>query len=522
MAMAHTIIRKLPAGRASRDRGTPSPRYLRRAARRPRMTALGLPVLAAATVKVTTFVFAGNTLVTDDELRQAVREFEGRELTAREIAAAANAAKSCYQSRGYTMAAVVVPAQQVRDGALRLEVREGTISALTFRGNSRYQTAFLTRQLPDLAAAKVFCGSALERGVLILNSSPGLRAQPNVVPHPAAGECSIEFAITEQPSHWSIASDNYAGSGTGFYQDRLQYLAPNTTGRGDDLFAELLHSQDKLVNGERLLYSLPVGAPGNRLGLTFLHAGAEMVRNSPLQGMQTDVTFGQLQWTHPLLLSFSQSLLLNAGVSRTKASFTLASAGLDQTGTVNLLSVSLAGMKGRPGADFTSAFVQLSRNFRRNRDGTRNDAEAGRLDLALGHEHWFSPQYSLFAFGLGVAAIDALPMSQQVTIGGPYCVRSYDVAEAMGDQGYLLKLEARRHFRPPGLDPLMLRVFVDRSGVRRKVPAPGQSRTDLLEGAGVGLVARLGAALTLRSTGPTRSATTRSRTGRKPDASGTV
>ena len=71
------------------------------------------------------FSFRGNGIYGDDELRARIANRQGEKLTLAEIYAVADELTDFYHAQGHSLAVVTVPAQQVKDGQVLLEVVEG-------------------------------------------------------------------------------------------------------------------------------------------------------------------------------------------------------------------------------------------------------------------------------------------------------------------------------------------------------------------------------------------------------------
>ena len=70
----------------------------------------------------------GSTVYKDAELQSAAASFVGKEVTLTQIYRIAEALTRRYRNDGYILSQVVVPAQNIQNGAVRLQVIEGYVA----------------------------------------------------------------------------------------------------------------------------------------------------------------------------------------------------------------------------------------------------------------------------------------------------------------------------------------------------------------------------------------------------------
>ena len=86
-----------------------------------------LPVSPTLRVQVTQFTFSGNTLYSDAELTEVVKEFVGKELDFEGLNEAANKVRAHHRSRGYFLAQAYLPQQAIRGGSVEIAIIEGRV-----------------------------------------------------------------------------------------------------------------------------------------------------------------------------------------------------------------------------------------------------------------------------------------------------------------------------------------------------------------------------------------------------------
>lgn len=452
----------------------------------PTVIAEKLGIAADGRILVSELVIDGNSALGTPELLDVVASYTNRELAPKDVGEAVAALTTHYRSRGFPYAAATVPDQRVAGGVLALRILEGRVREMKLQGNRSYGDAFLANRLSHLAAGSVITQRAYERGTILMNTLPGVKAQIAVQPAGEEGLFDVVVALKEDRLQGSLGADNYIQTDFGPWQAKARLTLNNPTRQGDTLFVEPSVLQDRWPNGVYGGYERPLGGGGASLKLQYLKADFQFLTQSPLMGLQNNISYTIAQVSVPLRLGFQSSVILNTGYVRSVSDYVFEETGFLLTETLNLWATSVLVMHGRQGAAMTSAFVQFSTSFKRNPDGVTDHGEPARLDLVAGHERWFTPKLSLFLFGIGILSYDPLLSSQKVTIGGPFCVRGYGVNEAVGDQGYLVKTELRRQIPLHGATNMQVRLTFDNAQVFSKRPDTSGRDSEFLSSAGAG------------------------------------
>ena len=96
-------------------------------------------------------------------------------MTVGEMQQIAAAVTQYYRSAGYVLAQAFIPAQEVVDGEVVIEVLEGNLGNVIVEGNERYSDELLAKPFEDLIDAPV-TASGIETAILTVSDYPGLTA----------------------------------------------------------------------------------------------------------------------------------------------------------------------------------------------------------------------------------------------------------------------------------------------------------------------------------------------------------
>lgn len=410
--------------------------------------------LGGPTVTVQTFQFAGNTLLSPQQLAPAVASYLDRPLDFAGLQNAALAVAAAYRQAGW-IARVYLPQQDVTSGTVTLQVVEARFGKVQFDGGTHRVSDSRLRGIVEAAQppGAPVSAEALDRALLLVDDLPGVSAKGQLSTGQAAAETDLMLSVTDSPLFASdVFADNagsrYTGGGRVVASARLQ----SPFGIGDRGDTVLLHSEGSDYG--RLGYSLPLGSDGWRIGanasyLKYEISSADFAALDPHGHSRT----AGLEASYPLLRARLSNLYVSLAAD--DRSYTNYSAGATASDYgVRSATASLYGNVfdsfGAGGA--TTASLTLVQG-RVNLDGSPNQAaDAATTDTAgsyrkvmlqIARQQALSEWLAVYASLQGQLASKNLDSSEKLYLGGPGAVRAYPVNEAGGSEGYLATFETR-------------------------------------------------------------------------------
>jgi hemolysin activation/secretion protein len=277
----------------------------------------GAPPAGAESV---TFALAGldidgATVYTADELAPFYADKIGATVSLADVFAVAAAIEAHYRADGYFLTRVVVPAQRIDGGRVRLTVVEGyikTVSVIGDTGGSRDLVEAMASRVTESGPARL---DTVERQLLLINDLPGLTARGTL--SPVAGErgaSQLTVEVVRKAVDGFAAIDN-RGS---------KFLGPwgLTLGAGMNSFTPLAERlelvvfsslfNDSLFDDEQRLAQLSGETTLNEDGLR-LRAYASYAVGQPGEALsivdiETEATRFGLSLAYPILRSRRLSL----------------------------------------------------------------------------------------------------------------------------------------------------------------------------------------------------------------------
>lgn len=396
----------------------------------------------------------GATAIRPDRLVTAYQPYLGKKVSQADLVAMAGAVSDVYRAAGFHLSRAIVPAQDVADGRLRLQVIEGSIVDVALKGEGAEQ--FGVRSMLDpVLAERPSRFTTLERQLYLINGRPGVHIDDTGLEE--IGSASGRFRLIVTVNTWhvftSFGVDNLGSSSVGPWQSYAtaafnSYLAP-----GDSLAVNLSTTPGdprQLAFG-RLSYEVPVGTDGARIGASGFYSEVWPGDFRHLVNDNTKTESFEFHGSLVPLQTQQSSLTLTAGLGFTNA------AENDMFGPVYVDRIRAASLT----ADYKlqdnfGGTNYLTVNYRQGLDilgASHSDDDFLSHDGASGKfsalNFWFtryqtlSDAWSLKLASAGQWASGPLFLSQQFYLGGAAFGRGYGSAEISGDNGIAGSVELR-------------------------------------------------------------------------------
>ena len=412
-----------------------------------------LPAAVSSNIKftLTAFEFEGNTVFEDEEFLPLYEEFLDQETNLTEIYKIANKVTTKYRKAGYITTQLLVPAQRIRDGKVKLRVVEGYIARIEVEGDELPEDGLIQALLQPILDARPLDGDTLERSLLLINDLPGVRAKAIMLPSEdkdGASELLLQIARNDWRARLSL--DNRGTDFLGPNQALGSVSWNSTFTEFDSLMTRFVMTpQARELKYGLVNYQVPIGLEGVKLGFN-----ASFSRSQPGEELSSfdlksrNRTFG-VTVDYPMIRSRRSNLILKGQMEyRDSASFLgpfkttddrsrVVRAGAafdfaDDTGGVTLLS----GMVSQ-GLDVLNA------NDSDSLLSSRKSARPDFTHFGMTATHLRQPlqNWRAIVSVTGQYSLAKLLSSEQFGYGGAGFGRAYDSSELTGDHGLAGKIE---------------------------------------------------------------------------------
>jgi hemolysin activation/secretion protein len=416
---------------------------------RPQARANSRPLFDLRSVRLT-----GAHAIPLDQIKRAYQPYLGKKVSEADLSAIAAAIGDVYREAGFHLSRAIIPPQDIRDGQVRVQVIEGSITEVALKGDGAEQFGIRTLLEPVLAESPSRL-STLERQLLLSSSRPGVRVEDTALEE--IGNATGRFRLIVYLKTWHIYTwfglDNLGYYAIGPWQTYAtgafnSYFLP-----GDMLALNLstIANDPRELGFGRISYDVPVGSDGVRVGASVLYSE---VRPGDIRRLFNDVTTTEafeVRGSIVPLMSQKSAITLTVATdfSNVWERDVLGQIYDDHIRTVSLTSdYRLQDDIG--GNNFlTLTFRQGLPIFGASQSG---DIFVSRFGAAANFsvvDVWFTRYQTLFdawslkIAGAGQIASGPLFTSQQFYLGGAFFGRGYGSAEISGDNGMAGSLELR-------------------------------------------------------------------------------
>ncbi len=427
-----------------------------------------------------------------------------------------------YREHGYILAQAFVPAQQVVNGEVVVQVLEGRLAGVLVEGNKGYSSATLLRPFNSLIGTPLD-KDAIESALLTLTNYPGITAFGVLGAGHDVGTTNLTLRVqSEERFRIETVLDNYGTQFAGEYRGQVTLTFNDPLHLADRLKLTGLYAAGTSGSASHgayggLDYEIPLFSPSDSLRLIHLTnaynvgAAAAAVTTTDSKG---DTQVDELGFRHDFartrLGSASLGIALNVKSATFKAPPTavyddkLATARMDAQWEridtrfrgVNRAALSYThGFNGVFGALDAYDPAAAAADSHVSRLGA--SGEFNKVALQLQRLQRLTQYTSLVLRVDGQYTSDPLVSLEQFSMGGPDSVRAYPVAEALAEKGGVASLElisgAPGFASRPAFGSstwgqiLQFSVFVDYAKGRLNAPLPASQDAGSVDLAGAGL-----------------------------------
>jgi hemolysin activation/secretion protein len=424
------------------------------------------------TVMVKSFRFAGNSLLSSEQLAPALQAFVGQQLDFAGLQRAADAVATAYRQAGWIVR-VYLPEQDISEGVLTFQVIEARFAGLRFEGEASKRVtreqlqAFFAQQQ---AQGQALSANALDRALLLADDLPGISVAGTLVPGASEGETALALQTTDEPFiYGDIGLDNTGARSIGSERLTANLNINSPGGLGELLSFTGLRTQGS--NFGRMTLTVPDGHNGLRLSFSAssmnykVIGGSEGIRSLNIQGKSSSLG---VDFSFPLLRERLYNLYIsggleNRGFSTEDNNKKLADSSSYSDYETNTFRTGLSGNRfdklGGGGANSGSVQMQWGRfsSVQAHKQIQSLQQNYQKINYSLSRQQTLTNNHSLLLSLQGQHATQALDSSEKLYVGGSSSVRAYPVSEQGGDRGQVLTAEWRWRLH----SSLVLTAFAD-------------------------------------------------------------
>jgi len=370
----------------------------------------------------------------EEELRELLAKYEGREITVDELKGVQGTLSKYYFETGYVNSGVIIPNQSIKDGVIRFKAIHGRLTRVKISGNQEVSKKYIYGKLRKGISVPLNSFS-LQKSLIALRQDPLIAdVKAHIKPGESLGQSILQLKVKEKsPYFLNVETNNHRPASIGQYGLSLYGGHRNIFGLQDTLQADLGIAEGLKDAG--LSYSIPLGFNRTRLFANYDFSTFEVV----------DSVFGQLGVegstssygagiSHPIINNTQLELSVRAGMDVRKMKYSIAG---DAAREPNSSPVYFALDMNLQRSQFAAALSAGARQglklglFEQEDERQEFTTAIGQMYLA------FSPMPRVeWVFNInGQVALDELPAVEKFAMGGAKSVRGYKENIYVRDSG---------------------------------------------------------------------------------------
>ncbi|MEH6545269.1 MAG: ShlB/FhaC/HecB family hemolysin secretion/activation protein, partial [Sneathiella sp.] len=416
--------------------------------------------------KIEGVVFEGSKTLPDAQLQETAKSYLNREITLRDVYDLADKVTALYRASGYVLSRAIVPAQQIDDGFLKIQIVEGFIDKIDIQGDAGGARRLLEEQAQRIKQTRPLTAAILERELLLAGDLAGLTVRSVLTPSETeVGAADLTLIVETKPFDAYLAVDNYSSRYLGREEIIGQVFANDMFDLAGQVGVTAVVTPDtgpEMAYGA-LSYQVPLTAEGLSLFSSYSYS-----RTRPGEELKDIDTKGKaealrVELSYPFYrardFNFSGTIGMYGGNVSSEnialqpvfddkirhAYLRLFVNGLDDQGGYNTASVSYY-----RGVSWFGASKNGDANL--SRPGADNDYQILNFDIS----RWqpLVGDFSLLLAAAGQTSFnDTLLSSEEWSVGGSYFSRAFDPSEISGEKGLAGSIELQ--YTPPEQAPWM-------------------------------------------------------------------
>ncbi|NEP59336.1 MAG: ShlB/FhaC/HecB family hemolysin secretion/activation protein, partial [Symploca sp. SIO2G7] len=274
-----------------------------------------IPGEVPKTIIVAGFEFEGNSIITDEELAEATKDFLNRPLPFAEVFEVRSVITQLYRERGYVTSGAIIPPQVFEGGVVKVQVIEGELETITITGTQRLNQEYIRSRLA-LGAGVPLNRDELIEALQMLQLDPliaNISAELGAGTRPGSSVLSVQ--VEEAQTFFIDLSLNNSRSPTiGTFDREVTLTQANLLGDGDGF--SISYSNTDGSNTLDASYTYPLNPRNGTLGVRFNTTFSHIVE-PPFNRVDVDADAQYLEftWRQPLWQNLEEEFAL--GLSAT-------------------------------------------------------------------------------------------------------------------------------------------------------------------------------------------------------------
>ncbi len=360
-----------------------------------------------------------------------------------------------YRAKGYVLTQAFIPAQDVKNGEVHVQVLEGRLGAIRVEGNKRYRTSAIKAPLEPVVHTTVN-QQDVEGRLLRLASYPGLSVFGVFTPGQNVGDSDLVLKVQrEKALDVDLGADNYGSPYNGEKRGRIGLAWNSPIGIGDRLALSFLKgASGATASGAdtkyyTVDYRVPVSA--GRGAFTLAYGNNDYAVGGALEGIysgRAKVGTAGFEWETGRSRLGHSYLYVHADTKKGTFNTATGFSTLPITAEEKLTDGEIGFVYDRTDSNGGGRWDMVLSALHGNNSNSGSQTIRPESDssytigrIAVERLQRVTKFTTLRLHVGGQFTSNALPTLEETALGGPTSVRSYEVARYVGDKSVSGSLE---------------------------------------------------------------------------------
>lgn len=404
---------------------------------------------SSKTVFIKDFTFAGNSAISNEELKQNLKAYVGKELNFNQIQEVLALVTKVYRDKGYFVARAYLGKQDLvkNDNLLFISIIEGKYGKIKLNNNSLVNDNSLQAILDNAKSNGIINVKDIERALLLINDRNGVKVSSSVVEagkEVGSSNLNIDTTSTKRVDGY-IVVDNYGSRYTGY--NRVQGLININSpfNIGDKISISGLVSNGADLKNGKIAYELPLNSYGLKSDFAYTRTNYNLVEEYKSLDAKGNSSIYEAGLSYPLLRSTNENLYLK-GKYYHKDMNDYMSGDKYEDKSINSFVTTLEYDKNYsigtlPARVFAN--LNLTTGHLSSKNSNPNNGNYNKVDTYISNDIYFNEIFSLNTnlTAQKVLGNKNLDGSEDLTLGGPNAVKLYPYSEQSAENGYIASFE---------------------------------------------------------------------------------
>lgn len=404
---------------------------------------------SSKTVFIKDFTFAGNSAISNEELKQSLKAYAGKELNFNQIQEVLAVVTKVYRDKGYFVARAYLGKQDLvkNDNTLFISIIEGKYQEIKLNNNSLVNDNSLQAILDNAKSNGIINIKDIERALLLINDRNGVKVSNSVVEagkEVGSSNLNIDTTSTKRVDGY-IVSDNYGSRYTGY--NRVQGLININSpfNIGDKISISGLVSNGADLKNGKIAYELPLNSYGLKSDFAYTRTNYNLVEEYKSLDAKGNSSIYEAGLSYPLIRSTNENLYLK-GKYYHKDMNDFMSGDKYEDKSINSFVTTLEYDKNYsigtlPARVFAN--LNLTTGHLSSKNSNPNNGNYNKVDTYISNDIYFNEIFSLNTnlTAQKVLGNKNLDGSEDLSLGGPNAVKLYPYSEQSAENGYIASFE---------------------------------------------------------------------------------